>query len=100
MLLEPIKIFQSSAIQKNKTKVEKLNVRIVLLNQKISKNRGISKHLYNKKLFVKNYFSKYSEVQLLINFVISEMKVYLGKFFLLNIDKATSLLDLEKPQRH
>ena len=35
-----------------------------------------------------NYFSKCSEVHLKINFVISEMKVYLVKFFLLNIHEA------------
>ena len=35
-----------------------------------------------------NYFSKCSEVYLKINFVISEMKVYFVKFFLLNIDDA------------
>ena len=35
-----------------------------------------------------NYFSKCSEVHLKINFVISEMKVYFVKFFLLNIDDA------------
>ena len=47
-------------------------------------------NIYNKKLFVRNYFSKYSEVQLEINFVISEIKVYLEKFFLLNIHEAKS----------
>ena len=35
-----------------------------------------------------NYFSKCSEVQVKINFVISEMKVYLVKFFPLNIHEA------------
>ena len=35
-----------------------------------------------------NYFSKCSEVHLKVNFVISEMKVYFVKFFLLNIDDA------------
>ena len=35
-----------------------------------------------------NYFSKCSEVHVKINFVISEMKVYLIKFFLLNIHEA------------
>ena len=35
-----------------------------------------------------------------INFVISDMRVYLVKFVLLNIHEATSLLDLDKPQRH
>ena len=54
-------------------------------------------NIYNK-LFIRNYFSKYSEVQLEINFVISKMKVYLEKFFLLNIHEATSLLDQDKPQ--
>ena len=67
-----------------------------MLNLKISKNRGICKH-YNKKLFVRNYFWKCSEVvHLKINFVISDMEVYLVKFFLLNIYEATGLLDLEK----
>ena len=33
-------------------------------------------------------------------FFISDMKVYLVKFFLLNINEATSLLDLDKPERH
>ena len=47
-----------------------------------------------------NYFSKCSEVHLEVNSVISEMKVYLEKFFLLNIHETTSLLDLDKPQRH
>ena len=56
-------------------------------------------NIYDK-LFMRNCFSKYSEVQLEINFVISEMKVYLEKFFLLNIHEATSLLDLDKPQHH
>ena len=99
MFFEPIKIFQSNAIQKNKTKTKKLNVRRVLLNLKISKNRGICKH-YNKKLFVRNYFSKCSEVHLMVNFVINDMEVYLVKFFLLNIHEATGLLDLDKPERH
>ena len=49
---------------------------------------------------MRNYFSKYSEVKLEINFVISEMKVHLEKFSFLNIHEATSLLDLDKPQRH
>ena len=44
-LIEPIKIFQSNAIQKNKNK-KKLNLRRFLLNLKISKNRGMCKH-YN-----------------------------------------------------
>ena len=57
-------------------------------------------NIYNKKLFVRNYFSKCSEVHLKINLVISEMKEYLAKFFLLNIHEATSLLDLDKLQRH
>ena len=35
-----------------------------------------------------NYFSKCSEVPIKINFVISEMKVYLVRFFLLNIHEA------------
>ena len=35
-----------------------------------------------------NYFSKCSEVQVKNNFVISEMKVYLVKFFLLDIHEA------------
>ena len=35
-----------------------------------------------------------------INFVINEIKVYLEKPSLLNIHEATSLLDLDKPQRH
>ena len=35
-----------------------------------------------------SYFSKYLEMHLKINFVISEMKVYLVKFFLLNIHEA------------
>ena len=100
MFFEPIKIFQSNAIQKNKTKTKKLNIRRVLLNLKISKNRGISKH-YNKKLFVRNYFWKCSEVvHLKINFVVNDMEVYLVMFFLLNIHDTTSLLDLEKGRRH
>ena len=49
---------------------------------------------------MRNYFSKYSEVQLEINFIISEMKVYLDKFFLLKIHEAASLLDLNKLRRH
>ena len=47
-----------------------------------------------------NYFSKCSEEHLKINFVISEMKVYLVQVFLLNTYEATSLLDLDKLQRH
>ena len=35
-----------------------------------------------------NYFSKCLEVHLKTNFVISEMKVYVVKFFLLNIHEA------------
>ena len=98
LFFEPIKVFQSNAIQKS-NKNKKLNKRRVLLNLKKSKNRGICKH-YNKKLFVSNYFSKWSEVYLKINFIISDMKVYLVKFFLLNIHKATRLLDLDKAQHH
>ena len=52
-------------------------------------------NVYNKKLFVKNYFSKCSEVHLKNNFYISDIKVYLVKFFPLNIQEAT-----DKPQRH
>ena len=33
------------------------------------------------------------------NFGISKMKVYLAKCFLLNMNKAPSLLDLDKPQQ-
>ena len=39
---------------------------------------------------MRNYISKCSEVQLEINFFISKMKVYLEKFFLLNIHEVTS----------
>ena len=49
---------------------------------------------------MRNYFSKCSEVHLKINFVISDMIVYLVKFFLLNINEATGLLDQDKSQRH
>ena len=49
---------------------------------------------------MRNYFSKCSEAHLKINFVISDVVVYLVRFFLLNIYKATGLLDLDKPQRH
>ena len=50
---------------------------------------------------MRNYFWKCSEVvHLKINFVISDMEVYLVKFFLLNIHEATGLLDLDKPERH
>ena len=35
-----------------------------------------------------NYFSKWSEVHLKINFVIGEMKVYFVMFLLLNIHEA------------
>ena len=35
-----------------------------------------------------------------VNFIISDMKVYLVKFFILNIHEATSLPHLDKPQRH
>ena len=49
---------------------------------------------------MRNYFSKCSEVQLKINFVISDVEAYLVKFFLLNIHEATGLLDLDKPERH
>ena len=45
---------------------------------------------------MRNYFSKCSEVQLKIKFVISDMEVYLVKFFLLNIHEAAGLLDLDK----
>ena len=56
--------------------------------------------MYNNKLLVRNYFSKCSEVHLKINFVISDMKMYLVKFFLVNIHEATNVLDLDKSQRH
>ena len=49
---------------------------------------------------MRNYFSECPEVHLKTNFVISDMKVFLVKLFLLNINEATSLLDLDKPQRH
>ena len=49
---------------------------------------------------MRNYFSKSSEVHLKINFVISEIKVYLVRFFLLNIPEATGFLDLDKPLCH
>ena len=46
---------------------------------------------------MRNYFWKCSEVvHLKINFVISDMEVYLVKFFLLNIHEAAGLLDLDK----
>ena len=99
MFFEPSKVFQCSDISKNKTKAKKLNVRRVLLNWKISKNRKYV-NVYNKKLFLRNYFSKCSEVHLKIKFVISNMKVYLVKFLLLNVHEATSPLDLDKPQYH
>ena len=62
------------------------------MNLKMSKNREICKH-YNKKLFVRNYFSKRSEVHLKINFVISDLEKLFAKFFRLNIYEATGLLD-------
>ena len=43
---------------------------------------------------MRNYFSKCSEVHLKINFAISDMVMYLVKFFLLNIHEALGLLDL------
>ena len=49
---------------------------------------------------MRNYFSKCSEVHLKINFIISDMEVYLLKFFLLNIHEATGPRDLDKPERH
>ena len=49
---------------------------------------------------MRNYFSKSSEAHLKINFVISDMVVYLVKFFLLNIYETKELLDLDKPQHH
>ena len=48
---------------------------------------------------MRNCFSKCSEVHLKITFVISNMEVYLAKFFFLNIHEVTGLLDLYKPQR-
>ena len=49
---------------------------------------------------MRNVFLKCSEVvHLKINFIINDMKL-LVKFFVLNIHKATGLLDLEKTQRH
>ena len=92
---QPVKLNPASAIQKN-NKNKKLNVRRVLLSWKISKNRRIYKH--NKKLFVRNYFSKRSTLK--VHFVVSKVKVYLVKFFLLNILEATGFLDLDKPQHH
>ena len=53
------------------------------------------------RVFVRNYFWKCSEkVHLKINFVISDMEVFLVKLFVLNIQETTELLDLEEPQRH
>ena len=49
---------------------------------------------------MRNHFSKCSGAHLKINFVISDMVVYLVKFFLLNIYEATGLLDLDKSRRH
>ena len=50
------------------------------------------------RVFVRNYFWKCSEkVHLKINFVISDMEVYLVKLFVLNIQETTELLDLEEP---
>ena len=57
-------------------------------------------NINNKKPLRRNHFSKSSEVHSKINFVISDMVVYLVKFFLLNIPEATRLLDLDKPQCH
>ena len=63
------------------------------MNWKISKNEKYI-NIYDTKLFVSNYFSECSGVLLKINFVINELKVYLVKFFLLNIHEVTSLLNL------
>ena len=49
---------------------------------------------------MRDYISKCSEVHLKINFFISDMKVYLVKFFFRNIHEANSLLDMDKSQRH
>ena len=50
---------------------------------------------------MRNVFLKCSEVvHLKINFIINDMEAYLVKFLVLNIYKATGLLDLEKTQRH
>ena len=54
------------------------------MNLKISKIEEYV-NIYNKKLFVRNYFSKCTEVHLEINLFISDMEVYLVKCFLLNI---------------
>ena len=81
------------------TKTEKLNLGQFYWTEKDLKIEEYV-NVYNKKLFLKNYFSKYSGVQIQINFVISKIKVYLEKFFLLNIHEATSLLYLDKPQRY
>ena len=90
MFFEPIKIFQSNDIQKNK-QTNKQKTKRSFVEHRVCKQN---------KLFVRNYFSKCSEVHLKINFVISDMEVYLVKLSPLNIYEATALLDLEKPERH
>ena len=86
VFFEPIKYFQSNDIQKN-NKSKKLGEFCWT-----EKYQTIEEYvnIYNKKLFMRNYLSKSSEVHLNMNFVISDMKVYLVKFFLLNIPEAIS----------
>ena len=56
---------------------------------------------YRRKIIAKyRHLSLSGNRALKTSFVISDMKVYLVKFFLLNINEATSLLDLDKPERH
>ena len=60
---------------------------------------------YNTMLFVRNHLSECLEVHLQINLAISEVKLYLMNFILLNIHEAylkftRSLLDLGNPLRH
>ena len=80
-------------MQKNKTETKNLTYGEFCWTEKYLEIEEYV-NIYNRKLFVTNYFSKYSEgseVHLKIDFVISEMKVYLVKFFLVNNHEVTSL---------
>ena len=81
------KFFNQAPCRKTKQKQKTKRKESYVNSLKISKNTW-NVNIYNRKLFTMNNFSKCSEVHFKINFVISEMKVYLVKLFLLNIHEA------------
>ena len=96
LFFKPIKIFWSIVAQKNKTKAKE---KVCRSNWKVSKNRGIFKHIshlmgsYSRDINVQNAL----EYSWRMGFVSCGMKVYPWKFSLWTCTKLRILFNLSQP---